>query len=112
MFGRISGVGAGVVAQEPYDHRRDQNHAAHLAQILRALVPHMPERRFPCRQAVGRQLHDERRFVHREHEPPHQPRREDGQHDAQHIESDHHQPGILGKEGAGQKQVDRNSRAA
>ena len=109
MDRRAALFAAGVIAQEPYDHRSDQDHASHLAQVLRAFVPHVGERRLPCRQAVGRQFHDEGRFVHREHEAPHQACRDDGQHDSQHIEPDHHHAGVGGEERPGEQEVDRYS---
>ena len=73
--------------------------------------PHVHERGLERRQAVGRQLHDERRLVHLEKRAPHQTRRR-GQQDAQRIEPEHHEAGMGGKEDAGEQQVHRKPGAA
>ena len=104
--------GAGVVAQKPDDDRGDEDHAAHLAQILGALVPHVREGRFPGRQPVGGQLHDEGRFVDGEEEAPQQPGRDDARRDAQHVERRHDRSGVGREEGPGQQDEDRQAGAA
>ena len=100
IMGRCIAVVIGtlrVVAQEPDDDRGYENHSAHLLQILGAFVPHVREGRFPRRQSVGGQFHDERRFVHRKEEPAHQPGCQNSHGDACQVEPRHHQYGMRGE---------------
>ena len=78
---RVGSVGSGKIAQQPHDDRCHEDHAAHFAQILCAFIPHVRQRGFPRRQPVGRQFHDEGRFVDRKEEAPQQPRRNHGDDD-------------------------------
>ena len=57
------------IVQRPDDYRGYQNNAAHLAQILLPLGPHMAARRLEGRKAVRGQLHDKWSLVGFEVEP-------------------------------------------
>ena len=72
----------------------------------------MRQRSPHCRDPIGRQLHDERRFVLLEQITAHQPGRDDSHDDSQQIQSEHHPAGIGSEECADQQDIDGNAGAA
>ena len=72
----------------------------------------MAEDGFRGRHAVGRQLHDERRVVTLHQEAAEEARHDDGQNDAQAVDAQQHQAGMLGEEDAHQQEVERQTGTA
>ena len=84
LLHRIVGIVVREISQEPYHHREDQDHSAHLLEILLSLLPGVSEYGLCSRNTIRREFHHEREVVILE-EAAHYPRRHDGKQDSQGI---------------------------
>ena len=101
----------GEVSQRPHDDACHEDDATHLLQVLLAFLPGVSAYSFPGREAVGWQLHDERRVLALDDEAGEYAAQYDGKQDADEIERHHDERAILqGEEGSYHHDVDRQTR--
>ena len=93
--------------QEPHDDARRENDRERPLEEILGLIPGEHDRRLRTRQAVIRQLHDERHRLAAEGRP-FEYQRHDRRHDhAQHIQRDHGQDAPPREERGGEQTVNR-----
>ena len=99
------------ISEEPYDHRKDQDHTAHLLEILLSLLPCVAEDGLGGRYAVRRQLHDKRKVILPE-EAAHHLRGSHGQQYSKCIHTQQHQTGMTREEGSRYQDIHRHPSGA
>ena len=104
----VERVVVGEIAQCPHHDTCHEDYSSHLFQILLALLPSVAADGLPCRETIGRQLHDERSVLALEHKLGENLAHDDGHDDAREIQQHHYQRLVFhGEECAYYHDVDR-----